>query len=108
MSCDPLAGRRWWAALALAAITSLGTVAGYAALSAVAASCTPGLCSRTSDCASGLVCTTVGDCAVPADASTGDDSASGTLEDAPITTVIGDAAIDAPDDALSDAFDEGL
>lgn len=48
-----------------------------AALIAIAAlaGCTAEICSRNSDCNTGLVCTVIGRCAVPVDASTGDGGA---------------------------------
>lgn len=42
------------------------------ALALLIAGCTPELCSRTSDCLRGQICTAAGQCAVPADASTVD------------------------------------
>ncbi len=39
------------------------------AIALLAAGCTPDLCSRHSDCASGMICTATGECAIPADAS---------------------------------------
>jgi uncharacterized protein (DUF1684 family) len=58
------------------------------------AGCTPDICGRSSDCASGLVCTTIGACVVPpVDAST-DDGTTASI-DAESTTTIGDADGDA-------------
>jgi hypothetical protein len=52
--------------------------------------CAPGLCGRSSDCASGYVCTTVGLCAVPpVDASTAESQA-----------VAADASVARPPDAF--------
>jgi len=58
--------------------------------------CTPELCERNSDCASGQVCTAVGRCAVPGDA--GGDGQS----DAAATTAGGDAVIDGEDIIFAD------
>jgi hypothetical protein len=69
------------------------------ALALIWAGCTPGLCARSSDCATGRVCTLAGACVVPADASV---DGAGAGEDATVTK-IGDASIDAPDDAPDDA-----
>lgn len=71
---------------------------------ALAAGCTKDVCSRSSDCTTGLVCTSAGNCEVPADASTDDGGGTGTLPDASIdadttTTPIGDASPDAFSDA---------
>lgn len=75
--------------------------------------CTPAICSRTSDCLTGRVCTTYGRCEVPVDASTvvdgtptSDDASTGDTEihDAAITLPT-DAAID--DAAGNDALDDG-
>lgn len=68
------------------------------------AGCTPDICGRSSDCASGLICTTVGACVIPpADASTDDDAATTTTADDAATTPIrdadGDAFIIEPSDA---------
>jgi len=62
------------------------------------AGCTPAICSRSSDCASGLVCTTYGRCEIPVDASVIDAAA----REAGATEIL-DAAIDAADDAPIDA-----
>jgi len=69
------------------------------ALALAAAGCTKNICSRSSDCTTGLVCTSAGNCEVPADAST-DDGGTGTTADASVdagttTTPIGDASPDA-------------
>lgn len=89
-------------------------------LALAGAGCTPEVCSRTTDCATGLVCTILGKCEIPADASldgAGLDGGGGT-GDGPATiidareTPIGDAAVrDAATDAIvapTDADDEGL
>ena len=58
------------------------------------AGCTPEICGRSSDCASGLVCTTIGACVLPpADASTDDGTAPS--RDAASTTTIRDGDGDA-------------
>ncbi len=57
------------------------------AIALLAAGCTPDLCSRHSDCATGLVCTTAGQCAKPpVDAGDGttDGSAASSTTDAPV------------------------
>jgi hypothetical protein len=65
--------------------------------------CTPAICSRTSDCLTGRVCTTYGRCEVPVDASTvidgtptSDDAGTGDTELHDASLPI-DAAIDAGD-----------
>jgi hypothetical protein len=69
------------------------------ALAIAAIGCTPTLCSRTSDCAGGLVCTQAGACAIPVDTS-GDAGADGTVRDAATdAAAITDAASDAARDA---------
>ena len=57
--------------------------------------CTPGICGRSSDCASGLVCTTVGACIVPP-VDAGADDGVAIASDAPVTIIR---------DADGDAFD---
>jgi hypothetical protein len=77
------------------------------ALGLGAAGCTSGICSRSSDCSTGYICTSAGACEVPADASidaadggvTSDDAAETSI-DAPDATTIGDAS-------TADAFDDG-
>lgn len=90
MSCDRVAFARW-----------LALVGGIAL-----AGCTPNICGRNSDCASGLICTTVGACIVPpVDAST-DDAAAPTEADAASTSIRdadGDAFAIEPIDAAPDA-----
>jgi hypothetical protein len=56
------------------------------AIALLAAGCTPDLCSRHSDCAAGLVCTTAGQCAKPPADAGGDGATDGsavTAADAP-------------------------
>ena len=66
--------------------------------------CTPAICSRTSDCLTGRVCTTYGRCEVPVDASTVGDGTGTTSDDAGTgSTEIPDAAIALPTDAAIDA-----
>ena len=69
--------------------------------------CTPAICSRTSDCLTGRVCTTYGRCEVPVDASTVIDG-TGTSDDAgPGQTDLPDAATGVPIDAAVDATPDG-
>jgi hypothetical protein len=75
---------------------------------AVMTGCTPGICSRSSDCNSGLVCTTLGVCVIPPDASTVNGDAGTAAVDAAVEI---DAAvsIDASIDASIDTTDaEGI
>lgn len=82
----------------------------WLAIALAAAGCTKEVCSRSSDCTTGLVCTTAGNCEIPVDASTGDGGtgSDATAVDAALpdsnTTPIGDAATD----AFDDDFDGGL
>jgi hypothetical protein len=64
------------------------------ALALALAGCTPEVCGRSSDCSSGLVCTTLGSCEVPADASTTDAGPVGA-----------DASVTSIRDADGDAYD---
>jgi hypothetical protein len=62
------------------------------AIALLAAGCTPDICARHSDCATGLICTTAGQCAKPpVDAGDGttDGSAATAVDAAPA-----DAAVD--------------
>jgi len=63
------------------------------AIALLAAGCTPDTCARHSDCATGLVCTSAGQCAKPpadaGDDGTTDGSAAATVDSAPA-----DAAVD--------------
>jgi hypothetical protein len=61
------------------------------AIALLAAGCTPDICSRHSDCASGMICTATGECAIPADAGIDAQAVLGSP-----TTVEG-AAIEPPD-----------
>jgi len=63
------------------------------AFALAAAGCTKGICSRSSDCATGLVCTAQGICEVPADASTDDGGGADGAADAR-STPIGDAFVE--------------
>ena len=76
-------------------------------LVALAASgCTPDLCARSSDCASGQVCSVAGLCAIPADASTDAHDASSTVSgDAPTTFNDADTH-PAPDSVLPEVADD--
>lgn len=75
--------------------------------------CTPAICSRTSDCLTGRVCTSYGRCEVPVDASTVTDGTTTSDDASTGETDIHDAAIDLPPDAAIDAtaggdpFDDG-
>lgn len=83
--------------------------------------CTPDICGRTSDCASGLVCTTAGACVVPpVDGGVGDGSAV-TTSDAIVVTPVRDAdgdataiepidaaAVDASGNAIDAPSDDGF
>jgi hypothetical protein len=58
-------------------LRALGLALALAALAITA--CTPELCARTSDCATGQICTAAGLCAIPADAAVdGQSDAAGT------------------------------
>jgi hypothetical protein len=72
--------------------------AGLLALAAGAAGCTSDVCSRGSDCASGMVCSIAGQCIVPIDAAVvnGDGGA-----------VTADASPTKPADAATDASTDG-
>ncbi|MBC7978649.1 MAG: hypothetical protein H7138_26995 [Myxococcales bacterium] len=79
----------------LGLVTSLGVVTSFGLVTSLGlGGCTPGVCGRSTDCASGLVCTTSGTCVVPADASTGDA--------APVEI---DAGVSVIRDADGDAYD---
>src|SRR5207237_2175310 len=66
------------------------------ALALLAASCTPEVCARTSDCATGLVCTAAGLCRIPDEAGTDAAVGSTVASDAPLFS---DAARDGTPDA---------
>jgi len=69
--------------------------------------CTPGMCGRSSDCASGYVCTTIGLCALPpVDASTVESQAVAVDASVTITPDAFELPIDAPDLEPIDASDE--
>lgn len=73
-------------------------LAAIVALVRFAAGCAGGLCARSSDCATGMVCTVSGLCAVPSEAGVdGGGGGGGATTDAP------DAANDATPDARIDA-----
>ncbi len=77
------------------AIVRAGLLVGLGLVTSVGlAGCTPQVCGRSTDCASGLVCTASGACLVPADASTGDA--------APVEI---DAGVSVIRDADGDAYD---
>jgi hypothetical protein len=60
-------------------------------LAAALVGCTPGICSRSSDCATGQICTPGGVCAVPADAGVDSGSAEpGVIEKPPASTAAGE------------------
>jgi hypothetical protein len=75
-------------------------LAAIVALVRFAAGCAGGLCARSSDCATGMVCTVSGLCAVPSEAGV-DGGGGGATPDAAVETH--DAAIDATPDARIDA-----
>jgi hypothetical protein len=63
------------------------------------AGCTPGICGRTSDCATGYVCAASGACVLPpSDGGAGDDAA---------TSPVADAAVDATQVEPADATVDG-
>jgi hypothetical protein len=67
---------------------------------ALATGCTPAICGRTSDCSSGMVCTSIGACVVPADASVDDGASTGAeISITPIRDADGDAFDIEPIDA---------
>jgi len=73
------------------------------AVAVLLAACTPAICSRSSDCATGLVCTTIGRCEVPVDASlvdaAGHEAGATEIHDASIDA----STDDAPPDVTTDA-----
>ena len=76
-----------------AAVRGFGLWLALAAGASIAG-CTPEICGRSSDCASGLMCTTVGACVVPP-VDAGRDAGSATSVDDATTTTIRDADGDA-------------
>jgi hypothetical protein len=58
----------------------------------LAAGCTKGICSRTSECAPGFVCGTYGTCVIPPDASTDASDQPGTSTGQDAATISDDAA----------------